>query len=131
MLCIIFCSLYRVDIMSEPAAKRPSHSESYKGLFHSVFPGLVKELTEDGLSNPEIADGVKHLKEVLNFNVPNGMSLCNIEFVLYNEPLSGKCNRGLMVIGSLKHITAGKELTNEEETKALILGWCIEWVGMC
>ncbi len=64
--------------MSEPAAKRPSHSESYKGLFHSVFPGLVKELTEDGLSNPEIADGVKHLKEVLNFNVPNGMSLCNI-----------------------------------------------------
>ncbi len=118
--------------MSEPAAKRPSHSESYKGLFHCVFPGLVKELTEDGLSNPEIADGVKHLKEVLNFNVPNGMSMCNIvlKLLCFNEPHppSGKCNRGLMVIGSLKHLTASRELTNEEETKALILGWCIEWV---
>lgn len=51
--------------MSEPAAKRaPSHSESYRGLFQSVFPTLVKELTEEGLKNPEISDGIQHLKEV-------------------------------------------------------------------
>ena len=33
-----------------------------------------------------------------------------------------------MVIGSLKHLVSGRELTAEEETRALILGWCVEWV---
>ena len=33
-----------------------------------------------------------------------------------------------MVIGSLKHLVSGWELTAEEETQALILGWCMEWV---
>ena len=57
--------LLRVVKMSEPAAKRaPSHSESYKGLFQSVFPTLVKELTEGGIKNPEISDGIQHLREV-------------------------------------------------------------------
>ena len=51
--------------MSEPAAKRaPSHSESYRGLFQSVFPTLVQELTEGGIKNPEISDGIQHLREV-------------------------------------------------------------------
>ncbi len=59
--------------MTEPTAKASSHSESYKALFQSVFPSLVQELTEGGLNNPEISDGVKHLREVLNYNVPHGM----------------------------------------------------------
>lgn len=33
-----------------------------------------------------------------------------------------------MVIGSLKHLVSGRELTAEEETQALMLGWCVEWV---
>ena len=44
-------------------------------------------------------------------------------------PRQGKCNRGLMVIGSLKYLVSDRELTDEEERRALILGWCIEWVS--
>lgn len=62
--------------MAQSTAKALSHSESYKALFRSVFPSLVQELTEDGLNNPEILDGVKHLREVLNFNVPHGVLVC-------------------------------------------------------
>ncbi len=32
-----------------------------------------------------------------------------------------------MVIGSLCHLV--KDITPEQERKALILGWCIEWVS--
>ena len=32
------------------------------------------------------------------------------------------------MIGSLKHLVSGRELTAEEETRAIILGWCVEWV---
>ena len=37
-----------------------------------------------------------------------------------------------MVASSLKHLKGG-ELREEEEKKALILGWCVEWVsfGVC
>lgn len=53
---------------SEPSAKKAkvSHSESYKGLFKTVFPELVKELTEKDLNDPEISDGIRHLQEVKN-----------------------------------------------------------------
>ena len=78
---------------------------------------------------------------------------CNqTSFILKNV---GKCNRGLMVIGSLRHLVKEKEkvimgnvplehtstgtrhlfpspqrdLTAKEESNAIILGWCIEWVG--
>lgn len=48
-----------------PSKQQPiSHSESYREKFHKVFPVLVKELTEDGLKNPEIADGIRHLQDV-------------------------------------------------------------------
>ena len=38
-------------------------------------------------------------------------------------------NRGLMVIGSLCHLVGSRELTDEEEGKALVLGWCVGWVS--
>jgi len=48
-----------------PAKQRPiSHSESYREKFQAFFPELLKELTEDGLKNPGIADGIRHLQEV-------------------------------------------------------------------
>ena len=34
-----------------------------------------------------------------------------------------------MVIDSLKHLIPGRGLTYEEETKAFMLGWCVEWVS--
>lgn len=97
-----------------PATKRPtapSHSEKYRGKFMAVFQSLLHELVETDLKNPEVSDGIRHLQEVLEYNVPGG-----------------KCNRGLMVIGSLKHLVSERELTEDEERKALILGWCIEWL---
>jgi len=42
--------------------------------------------------------------------------------------MKGKCNRGLMVASSLKHLKGGA-MSKEEEKKALILGWCVEWVS--
>lgn len=95
-----------------PVKERPSsYSEGYKSLFMSVFPDLVREQTENGLKDPAISDGIRHLQEVMNYNVPGG-----------------KCNRGLMVVGSLCHLVGGRELTEEEKKKALILGWCVEWL---
>lgn len=88
-----------------------SFSEGYKEAFKEIFPELVKELTEDGLNDPEISDGVQHLQRVMNYNVPKG-----------------KCNRGLMVISSLLHLTKDRELSKEEERKGLVLGWCVEWL---
>ena len=41
-----------------------SSAAGYKEAFHSAFPELVRELTEDGLKNEEISDGVQHLKDV-------------------------------------------------------------------
>ena len=41
-----------------------SYSEDYKAKFMSVFPELVRELTEDGLLNSQIKDAIQHLKEV-------------------------------------------------------------------
>ena len=66
--------------------------------------------------------------QVLEYNVPGGMS----DYLLFwhgSRILLGKCNRGLMVIGSLRHLAGDRVLTEEEERKTLILGWCIEWVG--
>ena len=34
-----------------------------------------------------------------------------------------------MVVASLRHI-CDRELTDDEEKKAIILGWCVEWVSM-
>lgn len=68
--------------------------------------------------------------QVLEYNVPGGDSTKNLRSVnkyLFHS-LPGKCNRGLMVIGSLRHLAQDRILTEDEEKKALILGWCIEWV---
>lgn len=67
--------------------------------------------------------------QVLEYNVPGGkyMSL-RIKSMIYLSNFPGKCNRGLMVIGSLRHLAQDRILTEDEEKKALILGWCIEWV---
>ena len=44
--------------------------------------------------------------------------------------LSGKRNRGLSVIGSLRHLVSPDKLTEEDAKTAIILGWCVEWVSL-
>ena len=36
-----------------------------------------------------------------------------------------------MVVGSLRHLAQDQVLSEDQERKALILGWCIEWVRVC
>lgn len=74
-----------------------SHSHDYKEAFEKMFPKLVQDLIREGLNDPEISDGMKHLRkvcwlrphgsfclilhvififmQVLNYNVPGG-TLC-------------------------------------------------------
>ena len=67
--------------------------------------------------------------QVLEYNVPGGKIVFFTHATGSHIYLPGKCNRGLMVIGSLRHLVQDRVLTEDEEKKALILGWCIEWVG--
>lgn len=46
------------------AASTKQYSESYKSKFMSVYPELIKELTDDGLLNDDIKDAIQHMKEV-------------------------------------------------------------------
>ena len=55
--------------------------------------------------------------------------MCNTDYYMPCQT-TGKCNRGLMVIGSLKYLVKDRDLTADEEKKAIILGWCVEWVSM-
>ncbi|KAK2551855.1 Farnesyl pyrophosphate synthase [Acropora cervicornis] len=45
-----------------------------------------------------------------------------------NDKETGKRNRGLSVIGSLRHLVSPDKLTEEQLKTASILGWCVEWV---
>lgn len=45
-------------------------------------------------------------------------------------PYVGKKNRGLSVIGSLRHLISPDKLTETDEKNAIILGWCVEWVSL-
>ena len=46
-----------------------------------------------------------------------------------NNTVTGKMNRGLMVVVSLCHLVGDRPLTAEEERLAFTLGWCIELVS--
>jgi farnesyl diphosphate synthase len=40
----------------------------------------------------------------------------------------GKMNRGLSVIDTFQSLVNERALTPEEEEKAHVLGWCVEWL---
>ena len=43
----------------------------------------------------------------------------------------GGKNRGLTVISAFRHnLTKPDQLTDENVLKAMVLGWCVEWVRM-
>ena len=45
--------------------------------------------------------------------------------------ITGKMNRGLMVVVSLCHLVGDRPLTAEEERLVFTLGWCVEMVSAC
>ena len=49
--------------------------------------------------------------------------------ILYSHHYTGKLNRGLSVVDSLKHLK-NEELTEEEKFLASVLGWSVEWVSL-
>ena len=60
-------------------------------------------------------------RSTLQYNKPHHILIhCTTAF-------AGEYNTGLMVIKSLCHLV--KEVTPDREKKALILGWCVEWVS--
>ncbi|XP_067052756.1 farnesyl pyrophosphate synthase-like isoform X1 [Acropora muricata] len=79
--------------------------------FDSFFPGLVNDIVKEGENDRETGDASQHMRKVLEYNVPGG-----------------KRNRGLSVIGSLRHLVSPDKLTEEQLKTASILGWCVEWL---
>lgn len=76
--------------------------------FMSVFPDIVRDLTETG-RHLDIPDATKWFAKVLQYNVPGG-----------------KKNRGLAVVYAYRMLAAKEELTPENIRLSQIMGWCVE-----
>lgn len=76
--------------------------------FMSIFPDLVRDLTEAG-RHSDIPDVNKWYAKVLQYNVPGG-----------------KKNRGLALIVAYRMLAQSKDLTADNLHLAQILGWCVE-----
>ncbi|XP_058503380.1 farnesyl pyrophosphate synthase isoform X1 [Solea solea] len=107
--CLLLCtsSLQGDSICNGTHGKKALLSDPQ--LFDVQFEELVAELTERDLTDPALADALRRLKEVLEYNAPGG-----------------KKNRGLSVIGSLRELLPPSQLTQDTVQRALIVGWCIE-----
>ncbi|XP_041844566.1 farnesyl pyrophosphate synthase isoform X1 [Melanotaenia boesemani] len=88
-------------------SKKPLLSDPQ--LFEAQFSELVAELTERDFKDPDLADALDRLRQIMVYNVPGG-----------------KKNRGLSVIGSLRELLPPSQLTQDTVQRALLVGWCIE-----
>ncbi|OXB53687.1 hypothetical protein ASZ78_014927 [Callipepla squamata] len=86
---------------ADPAAERERFAE--------FFPQIVRDLTEDGIGDPEVGDAVARLKEVLEYNGPGG-----------------KWNRGMTVVAAYRELAGPGQRDPESLRCALAVGWCIE-----
>ncbi|XP_047217166.1 farnesyl pyrophosphate synthase-like isoform X2 [Girardinichthys multiradiatus] len=68
-------------------------------------------MTERDVTDPDLVDAYKRLREILVYNVTGG-----------------KKNRGLSVIGSLRELLPPSQLTQDTVQRALMVGWSIEMV---
>merc|ERR1712054_63519 len=94
--------LFRVFTVSKMAVTREE--------FVAVFDVLCKELVEEVKNRYEMPPhAVQWLEKLLRTAVPGG-----------------KMNRGMTVANSLALLK--ENVTEEEKKKAMILGWCIEWL---
>jgi len=79
--------------------------------FRALFPRLVNEVA-DSLHAPGAEDVASYLKEVCAYNVPHG-----------------KLNRGLLVVDAFSAFASSHNANcGDLREKALILGWCVEWL---
>ncbi|XP_077178713.1 farnesyl pyrophosphate synthase isoform X1 [Paroedura picta] len=84
-------------------------SVAAKEEFVRFFPQIIKDLTEDELHSPELADAVVRLKEVIEYNT-----------------VGGKYNRGLTVTAAFRELAGPGQQDQKSFQRALVVGWCIE-----
>jgi len=101
-------SLSTVNHSVPLAANFTAVSKSESREFMSVFPDLVRDLT-DKTKKYDRADVSKWFAKALQYNVPRG-----------------KKNRGLVTVLAYKTLVEQDQLTPENLRKAQYLGWCVE-----
>ncbi|XP_065072144.1 farnesyl pyrophosphate synthase-like isoform X1 [Rhopilema esculentum] len=82
--------------------------EKYKQKFMDAFQPLINQALEEEQQVQELASPCQWIRSSFEYNA-----------------LGGKCNRGLMVPVCLDYLRGGN-LTQDEESKAIKLGWCVE-----
>lgn len=73
---------------------------------------------------PEIKRG----RDITTCMLTSGHRICICPRSYFLSNILGKRNRGLSVIGSLRHLVSPDELAEDDVKTAVILGWCVEWV---
>ncbi|XP_038624509.1 farnesyl pyrophosphate synthase isoform X2 [Tachyglossus aculeatus] len=93
-----------------PRMSGPGQAEGgEKRAFVQHFSRIVRDLTQPQLAQPELADAIARLKEVLEYNA-----------------IGGKYNRGLTVLEAYRELSGPAKLDQEQLQRALAVGWCVE-----
>uniref|UniRef100_A0ABM5F4Q8 Farnesyl pyrophosphate synthase n=1 Tax=Pogona vitticeps TaxID=103695 RepID=A0ABM5F4Q8_9SAUR len=105
-----------INILDEDllAGRMSSNSKQSVGAtdkerFVAFFPQVVKDLTDDGLQQKEVADAFIRLKEVLEYNA-----------------IGGKYNRGLTVVAAYRELVGPEKQDQKSLQQATVVGWCVE-----
>ncbi|XP_034476789.1 farnesyl pyrophosphate synthase [Drosophila innubila] len=93
---------------SVPIAARVTVSKDESRDFMSVFPDVVRDLT-NATKSYNCNDAAKWFAQVLQYNVPRG-----------------KKNRGILTVLTYKNLVRSEDLTPENIKLAQYLGWCVE-----
>ncbi|KAF7274745.1 farnesyl pyrophosphate synthase isoform X2 [Rhynchophorus ferrugineus] len=101
-------TIQRTMVNSNPSPSLVSKEQSRE--FMSIFPDIVRELTEAGRSQ-ELPEVMRKFARVLQYNVP-----------------TGKKNRGLLTVMAYKLLEDPDKLTPENLRLAQVLGWCVEFL---
>ncbi|KAJ6656908.1 hypothetical protein lerEdw1_002909 [Lerista edwardsae] len=77
--------------------------------FVDFFPQVVKDLIDDELHRPEVADAFDRLKMVIEYNA-----------------VGGKYNRGLTVVAAFQELVKPEQRDEKSLHRAMVVGWCVE-----
>ena len=103
--------------MSSSSSQQTAEFYGTREGFLAVYEEISNYITEKVVpSYPTIptSEVSKHMKEMMDYNVPGG-----------------KLNRGLTVVHALESIVkekTGASPSPTEAKRAAVLGWCIEWL---
>ncbi|KIL64788.1 hypothetical protein M378DRAFT_162951 [Amanita muscaria Koide BX008] len=90
--------------MSSNSSSKAARREHFIAVFNTIRDQLVGYVREQHMP----AEAVEWYTKNLNYNIPGG-----------------KLNRGLSVVDTTE-VLKGRSLTEDEYTKAAVLGWCVE-----